>query len=193
MASTILPRDYFERSTLEVAKSLLGKYLVRETKNGIQAGRIIEVEAYVGPHDLACHASKGRTKRTEVMFGVPGVAYVYMIYGMYHCFNIVTEREGYAAAVLVRGIELADSLQGANLISGPGRLCRFLEIDRSLTGWDLTAGKALWLEDRGEPVSARSVQRSPRIGVEYAGKWAKKPWRFFLKEGVKGYRVREVG
>src|SRR5919201_4003780 len=117
----ILPREYFNRSTLQVAKSLLGKYLVRETKRGIEAGRIVEVEAYCGPKDLACHASKGRTKRTEVMFGVPGVAYVYMIYGMYHCFNIVTEREGYPAAVLIRGVEIEGN--GLPLISGPGRVC----------------------------------------------------------------------
>src|SRR5919201_3002102 len=117
----ILPREYFNRSTIQVAKSLLGKYLVRETKRGIEAGRIVEVEAYVGPKDLACHASKGRTKRTEVMFGVPGVAYVYMIYGMYHCFNVVTEREGFPAAVLIRGVEIEGN--GLPLISGPGRVC----------------------------------------------------------------------
>jgi DNA-3-methyladenine glycosylase len=178
MSSKILQRQYFDRPTLEVAKSLLGKYVVREMKTSVQAGRIVEVEAYIGPHDLACHASKGRTKRTEVMFGNPGVAYVYMIYGMYHCFNIVTEREGFAAAVLVRGVELQEPTR---LISGPGRLCRLLEIDRSLTGLDLTAGKILWLEDRGEGVAHRQILRSPRIGVDYAGAWAQKPWRFFLK------------
>ena len=178
MASNILQREYFNRPTLQVAKSLLGKYLVRETSSETHAGRIVEVEAYVGPHDLACHASKGRTKRTEVMFGLPGVAYVYMIYGMYHCFNIVTEREGFAAAVLVRGI----AVQGQpRLISGPGRVCRFLDIDRRLTGLDLTAGKMLWLEDRGERVLPRQILRTPRIGVDYAGDWAKKPLRFVIK------------
>jgi DNA-3-methyladenine glycosylase len=178
MPSSILPREYFDRPTLQVAKSLLGKYLVREMKTGIQAGRIVEVEAYVGPNDLACHASKGRTKRTEVMFGIPGVSYVYMIYGMYHCFNIVTEREGFPAAVLVRGVEVEDRTR---LISGPGRVCRFLDIDRTLTGLDLTAGKILWLEDRGEPVPPRRVLSSPRVGVDYAREWARKPWRFLLK------------
>jgi len=180
MPSNILQREYFERPTVEVAKSLLGKYLIRETKSGIQAGRIVEVEAYVGPTDLACHASKGRTKRTEVMFGMPGVAYVYMIYGMYHCFNVVTEREGFPAAVLVRGLEI---LNGAPaVISGPGRVCRLFDIDRRLTGLDLTEGKELWLEDRGERVSSWHVARSPRIGVDYAGVWALKPLRFFLKD-----------
>jgi DNA-3-methyladenine glycosylase len=175
----ILPREYFDRSTVQVAKSLLGKYLVRKIKRGVQAGRIVEVEAYCGPTDLACHASKGRTKRTEVMFGMPGVAYVYMIYGMYHCLNVVTEREGFPAAVLVRGVELDGSKQ--ELIDGPGRVCRYFDIDRTLTGVDLTAGKVLWLEDRGERVSSRQVVASPRIGIDYAGAWARKPWRFVLK------------
>jgi DNA-3-methyladenine glycosylase len=174
----ILPREYFDRPTLQVAKSLLGKYLVRKTPSGIHAGRIVEVEAYVGPKDLACHASKGRTKRTEVMFGLPGVAYVYMIYGMYHCFNVVTEREGFAAAVLIRGVEVQGQPQ---TISGPGRVCRFLDIDRRLTGLDLTAGKMLWLEDRGERLPPRQVLSTPRIGVDYAAEWAKKPYRFLLK------------
>jgi DNA-3-methyladenine glycosylase len=179
MRSRILRREYFERPTVQVARNLLGKYLVRKTKRGIQAGRIVEVEAYVGPTDLACHASKGRTKRTEVMFGKPGVAYVYMIYGMYHCFNVVTEREGFPAAVLIRGVEL---LNGASaIVSGPGRVCRLFEIDRGLTGLDLTEGKELWLEDRDEQVSRRNVTRSTRIGVDYAGAWAMKPWRFLLK------------
>jgi DNA-3-methyladenine glycosylase len=177
--SKILPREYFEQPTVQVAKSLLGKYLVRETTRGIQAGRIVEVEAYVGERDRACHASKGRTKRTEVLFGRPGIAYVYLIYGMYHCFNVVTEREGFPAAVLVRGLELANGAPA--LVSGPGRVCRLFEIDRRLTGLDLTEGKGLWLEDRGEPIFSRHVTRSPRVGVDYAGAWALKPWRFLLK------------
>jgi DNA-3-methyladenine glycosylase len=179
LKARILQREYFEGPTVQVAKNLLGKYLVRETKQGLQAGRIVEVEAYVGPTDLACHASKGRTKRTEVMFGMPGVAYVYMIYGMYHCFNVVTEREGFPAAVLVRGLEILNSAPA--VISGPGRVCRLFEIDRRLTGLDLTEGKVLWLEDRGDRVSPRRVARSPRIGVDYAGVWALKPWRFVLE------------
>jgi DNA-3-methyladenine glycosylase len=182
MPSNILPREYFNRPTVQVAKSLLGKYLVRETPSGTHTGRIVEVEAYVGPKDLACHASKGRTKRTEVMFGLPGVAYVYMIYGMYHCFNVVTERAGFAAAVLIRSVEVEGQPKP---ISGPGRVCRFLDIDRRLTGLDLTAGKMLWLEDRGEHVSTRQVLRTPRIGVDYAGEWAKKPYRFLLQRTTK--------
>ncbi|HJU05922.1 MAG TPA: DNA-3-methyladenine glycosylase [Nitrospiraceae bacterium] len=184
---TILPRAYFNRPALQVARGLLGKYLLRCTETGLLAGRIVEVEAYVGPEDLACHASKGRTKRTDVLFGPPGIAYVYLIYGMYHCFNVVTERDGYPAAVLVRGIELdrptANMMATASnavpmLIDGPGRLCRVLQIDLNLNRWDLTKGQMLWLEDRKERVSPSQMTASPRIGVDYAGEWAAKPWRF---------------
>lgn len=173
----ILPRAYFSRSTLAVARSLIGKYLVRRNGKGTIAGRIIETEAYVGPHDRACHASKGRTARTEVLFGPPGVSYVYFIYGMYHMLNVVTEREEYPAAVLIRAIEV----DGA-LIDGPGKLCRNLQIDRSLNRLDMTAGRHLWFEDRGGRLAGSKIGAFPRIGVDYAGEWAKKPWRFRLVE-----------
>ena len=171
--SGVLPADFYDRPSLVVARSLLGHYLVRETHKGLLAGRIIEVEAYVGPRDRACHASKGRTRRTEVMFGPPGRAYVYLIYGMYHCLNVVTERLDYPAAVLIRAVE-----HESRLIDGPGRLCRFFDIDRSLNCHDLTNGHALWIEDRGERISRRHIKAFPRIGVGYAGPWAAKPWRF---------------
>jgi DNA-3-methyladenine glycosylase len=184
-----LSRSYFNRSTLVVARSLLGKYLVRDDGNGgLRAGRIVEVEAYIGPEDRASHASRGRTQRTEVMFGPAGVAYVYLVYGMHHCFNIVTEREGYPAAVLVRAIETIHGLVGVGgapsagspptVIDGPGRVCRYFAIDRALNRKDLTLGKTLWLEDRGERVSASAIAAAPRIGVDYAGEWAAMPWRF---------------
>lgn len=172
----ILPRDYFVRPTLRVARSLIGKYLVRMLDGRHVAGRIIEVEAYVGPEDRACHASRGRTQRTDVLFGPAGTAYVYLIYGMYHCFNVVTEREDFPAAVLVRAVEV-DGV----LIDGPGRLCRALRIDRTLNRLDLTRGEGLWLEDRSVRVSPADIGAHPRIGVEYAGEWAGKPWRFRLK------------
>ena len=171
----ILSRKYFDRSTVEVARSLIGKYLVRENGRGRIAGKIIEVEAYVGPQDKACHASKGRTKRTEVLFGPPGMSYVYLIYGMYHLLNVVTEREGFPAAVLIRAIEI-----DGRLIDGPGRLCRALDIDLSLNRYDLSMGRSLWLEDRFVRVKRGDVGAYPRIGVDYAGEWAKKPWRFRL-------------
>ena len=172
----ILGRAYYNRSTLDVARSLIGKHLVRQTSNGLLSGRIVETEAYIGPEDLACHASRGRTARTDVMFGPAGVAYVYLIYGMYHCLNVVTEREGYPAAVLIRAVEETES---ASLIDGPGRVCRFFDIDRQLNRWDLTQRERLWLEDRSERVE-NEVLASPRIGVDYAGEWAAKPFRFRL-------------
>ena len=172
----ILPRSYFNRPTPSVARSLIGKYLVREIAGRILAGKIVEVEAYVGPEDKACHAAKGRTQRTDVMFGPAGVAYVYLIYGMYHCLNVVTEREEFPSAVLIRAIEL-----NGKLIDGPGRLCRALEIDRRLNRVDLTTGESLWFEDRGEVVGRGTVGAHPRIGVDYAGKWAEKLWRFRLR------------
>jgi DNA-3-methyladenine glycosylase len=146
---------------------------------GRLAGRIVEVEAYVGVEDLACHASRGRTARTSVMFGPPGHAYVYFIYGMHHCFNVVTDPDGVAGAVLVRALEPGDGVAGR--VDGPGRLCRTLAIDRSHNGIDLTAdgGGRLWIERRpGPPVG--EIATSPRIGVDYAGEWAARPWRFYL-------------
>jgi DNA-3-methyladenine glycosylase len=175
VAGRVLHREYFHRSTVVVARSLVGKYLVRHNGRGTIAGKIIEVEAYVGAHDKACHASKGRTQRTDVMFGPGGVAYVYLIYGMYHCLNVVTEPEEFPAAVLIRAVEV-----DGELIDGPGRLCRRMGIDRSLNRLDLTAGEQLWFEDRGVPVPRSRVGAFPRIGVDYAGRWAKKPWRFRL-------------
>jgi DNA-3-methyladenine glycosylase len=172
----ILPRLYFNRPTLTVARSLIGKYLVRSIDDRELVGKIIEVEAYVGPQDQACHASKGRTQRTDVLFGPAGIAYVYLIYGMYHCLNVVTEREEFPSAVLIRAIEI-----DGKLIDGPGRLCRALEIDRRLNRVDFTAGEFIWFEDRGVSVKRGEVEAHPRVGVDYAGEWAKKPWRFRLR------------
>ena len=154
---------------------MIGKYLVRSIEGREIAGRIIEVEAYVGPEDKACHASKGRTQRTDVMFGVAGLSYVYLIYGMHHCLNVVTEREAFPAAVLIRAIDVE-----GELIDGPGRLCRALQIDRSLNRIDLTRRDQLWFEDRGDRIGSHRVVALPRIGVDYAGEWAKKLWRFRL-------------
>lgn len=176
----ILRRRYFSHPTLQVARSLLGKYLVRKNGRRMLAGRIVEVEAYIGMEDRACHASKGRTARTDVMFGPAGVAYVYLIYGMHHCFNIVTERAGFPSAVLIRAAEDAET---GRLVAGPGRVCRFLEIDRALNRKDLTTGKQLWVEDRGGRIARSSIMAGRRIGVDYAGTWAGKPWRFRLASG----------
>lgn len=150
-------------------------------------GRIVETEAYLGPHDLACHAAKGRTRRTEVMFGPAGHAYVYFIYGMYHMLNLVTEAKDYPAAVLLRAVEPLDGVALmkqrrrsetlSNLASGPGKLCQAFDIDRSLNGADL-CGKLLYLYDDGEPTP--KLQATARIGVAYAGQWKDKPLRFMV-------------
>lgn len=167
-----LPRTFAARDTVEVARALLGQVLVHEVGGELRAGRIVETEAYLGPHDLACHSSKGRTSRTEVMFGPPGHAYVFLVYGMHHCVNVVT---GGGAAVLLRAIEpllgLSDGARG----DGPGRLTKLLGITRALDGVPLDA-RPLFLA-RGTPVT--KVGTSARIGVEYAKAWANKPLRFF--------------
>ena len=179
-----LPRTFFDRPTLKVAKDLLGKYLMRETEAGIIHSRIVDVEAYIGPEDRACHASKGRTKRTDVMFGPSGVTYVYLIYGMYHCLNLVTEKIDFPAAILIRGIEVVENGKGhldvPCRIDGPGRVCRFLAIDRNLNAVDTTLGKDIWVEDREEKIFPKKIQKLPRIGIAYAGEWAHKPWRYCL-------------
>ena len=183
----VLPRVYFDRPTLTVARSLVGKYLIRCIEGREIAGKIVEVEAYVGSQDKACHAAKGRTQRTEVMFGPAGVAYVYLIYGMYHCLNVVTEREEFPSAVLIRAIEI-----DGELIDGPGRLCRELQIDRRLNRVDLTIGEFLWFEDRGASAKKGDVGIHPRIGVDYAGTWAKKLWRFRLGTVAASTRTRRT-
>lgn len=172
-----LPRTFYERPTEEVARNLLGKVLLRDDGGKRLAGRIVEVEAYLGVHDLACHSARGKTSRTEVMFGPGGRAYVYMIYGMYHCLNVVTEPEGSPCAVLIRALEPLGDLPGS--VSGPGRLCRTLSIDRSLTGHDLSQSPLTLLNIPSLPPLFR-ISRSPRIGVGYAGEWADKPLRFFI-------------
>lgn len=179
---TPLPRAFYERSTLDVARDLLGKLLVHRVDGllslgtgALIVGRIVETEAYLGLEDRASHASRGRTKRNAVMFGPPGHAYVYLIYGMYCCLNVVTESEGCPAAVLIRALE---PIQGIDVpTDGPGKLCRATRIDRALDGADLV-GPDLWIADAGsahEPVLA-----GPRVGVDYAGDWATRPWRFQL-------------
>ncbi len=178
-----LPREFYERPTLKVAKDLLGKVLVKEEENRTIYTTIVDVEAYVGPKDKACHASKGRTKRTEIMFGPAGFTYVYLIYGMYYLLNIVTEREDYPAAILIRGLELFErdeTRMHQTRIDGPGRVGRFLDLNRTYNGLDTTQGTTIWVEDHGLPVSRKHIQALPRIGVDYAGEWAKKLWRFTL-------------
>jgi len=227
----VLSQKFFRRPTLRVAKELLGKFLVRrvvEVRPALRAqkdepnflypvrrigsqkiiGMITEVEAYIGPRDLASHASRlwrgspraarGRTRRTEVMFGKPGCWYVYLIYGMHHCLNIVTEREGYPAAILIRSVlpcsdgtlciysrsrvnAKSRKIEVNDEVEGPGRVCRYFAIDRSLNGRPTSREAGLWIEDRGIKIPPRRIGRGRRIGVEYAGQWKDKLWRMYLK------------
>lgn len=165
-----LPNSFFQRDVLEVAPELLGKILVRKSNNGIiEKFQITEVEAYSGNGDLACHANKGKTQRTEVMFREGGLVYVYLIYGMYWMLNIVTGKENDAEAVLIRGIEG---------ISGPGRVGKALQLDKTFYGENLFYSKRIWIEDAE---TVENYTTTPRIGIDYAGEpWVSKPWRFVL-------------
>ncbi|MCX5645265.1 MAG: DNA-3-methyladenine glycosylase [Phycisphaerae bacterium] len=172
-----LPRTFYDRDTIVVARELLGKHLVHVADGVERSGRIVEVEAYLGPHDLAAHSARGLTRRTKIMFGPPGHAYVYLIYGMYHCMNVVTQPEGVASAVLLRAVEPVQNVEGRT--QGPGLLCQALHIDRRLNGHDLLSD-GFYIADPGEPAGFAIVKR-PRIGVDYAGPWARKLLRFYLK------------
>ena len=164
------PEEFYARSTLKVAKDLLGCHLHRRLPSGIiLSAEITETEAYTAD-DPACHAFKGKTKRTEVLFGPPGVAYVYFIYGMYHCLNVVTEPEGIPGAVLIRG------LQGTGL-NGPGKICKRWQIDRELNGVSLVQSDALlWITKRLSGTKPK-IQTSSRIGISKA---QDRPWRFYI-------------
>ena len=187
-----LPREFYTRpNVLEVARDLLGKKLVVPGRNGQRvSGIIVETEAYRGPEDRASHAYNGRrTNRTETMYGIGGTAYVYFVYGMYNQFNVVTNVEDIPHAILIRALEPAEGLdimrrrrQGRSeyeLTSGPGRLCLALGIDRKFDKADLR-GDRVWIED-GPSISPRQIARGPRVGIDYAEHWIKKPWRFWIK------------
>lgn len=196
-----LTKKFFTRNTIKVARELLGKFLVRQDGKRKVIALITETEAYHGPDDLASHASRGRTQRTEVMFGPAGLAYVYLIYGMYYCFNIVTGKKDFPAAVLIRGVFLlnknrtADGLKpsanqiklSANhlAIDGPGKVCRALKIERSLNKENLLKSKKLNVcEDKKllRKICSRgfTIKKSTRVGVDYAEKYKNKPWRFIF-------------
>jgi DNA-3-methyladenine glycosylase len=171
-----LPRTFYDRDTVQVARDLLGKYLIHVSGDVERVGKIVEVEAYLGPHDRAAHSSKGLTERTKVMFGPPGHAYVYMIYGMHHCVNVVTEQEGHASAVLLRAIEPVRNIAGRT--AGPGLLCKAMHIDKRCNAHDLLSDD--FYVAAGPMVEALKIVKSPRIGVDYAGHWAKRLLRFYI-------------
>jgi DNA-3-methyladenine glycosylase len=171
----ILDRSFFARDAIHLAPALIGKILVRRFRGRFYRARIVETEAYIGEHDLACHASRGRTNRTAVMFGPPGHAYVYLIYGIHQMLNIVAAGEGDAQAVLVRAAEPLDGWT-ANL-SGPGLLARGFRITSRDNGLDLTCGSLFLTAD--EKSSPPRIVRSKRVGVDYAGHWKHRLLRFF--------------
>ncbi len=199
-----LGKQFFIQPTLKVAKDLLGKYLVRKIGNKKISGKIVETEAYIGPYDKASHAFNfKKTKRNQVEYLAGGYIYIYLVYGMHWQLNIVTYLKEKPECVLIRAIEpvsnfkfqnsnlkLKDlslklkthNLKVKNLTNGPGKLCRYLKLNKTFYGEDLTKSKRIWLEDRGEKIKLRNIKNAPRIGINYAGSyWLKKKWRFYIK------------
>jgi len=172
-----LPRDFYDRDTVTVARDLLGKCLIQRSGGVTRIGRIVEVEAYLGSHDLAAHSARGLTPRTKVMFGPPGHAYVYLIYGMHYCMNVVTQEAGKASAVLLRAIGPVTNVEGRT--QGPGLLCKAMGIDKRLNGHDLLSTDFYVVDDGG--AERISIVKRPRIGVDYAGHWAKRLLRFYIR------------
>ena len=183
----VLPQSFYDRETEIVAREMLGTVLECETEDGVASGIIVETEAYLGEHDLACHAAVGRTARTEHLYGPPGISYVYFIYGMYWCFNAVTRAEGEPSAVLVRALEPLDGLplmhkrrrrikKDVELTNGPGKLCTALGISGAMTG-RLLQRKPLVIRE-GEPISESEVQVTARIGITKSADW---PLRFIVR------------
>lgn len=188
----VLPRKFYERYTLLVAKELLGKIFVHKTKEGTTVGKIVETEAYIGPDDRASHAYKNKySKRTRAQFGPRGHAYIYQIYGMYFCFNIVTGRTDRPEVVLIRalepidGIELMAKRRGIpenkikQLMNGPGKLCKAMDISTKLYGIDL-CNSNLFIEN-GVRIPQNQICHSPRINIDYAGESKYLPWRFYIR------------
>jgi DNA-3-methyladenine glycosylase len=202
-----LPRAFYLAPTLRVARALLGKVLVHDAPDGTAAGRIVEVEAYRGPRDRAAHSAGGhRSPRNEAMWGPPGHAYVYFIYGMHFCMNVVTQARGVPEAVLLRALEplagealmrarraLGDDVPAWRLCRGPGTLCRALGVTRAANGLDLARSALRILDAPAVPDAV--VRRTPRIGVAYAGPDAHRPWRFLVStsRAVSGRRAPPAG
>ncbi|HXZ43244.1 MAG TPA: DNA-3-methyladenine glycosylase [archaeon] len=189
-----LPREFYTRTNvLTVARQLLGQRLVIPARNGTRvAGIIVETEAYRGPQDRASHAYGGRrTNRTETMYQIGGTAYVYFVYGMYYQFNVVTNLNEIPHAVLVRALEPVEGIElmrerrpgqsDHNLTNGPGKLCIALGIDRSLDRADLL-GDGIWIEESSKRIMPSVIACGPRVGVDYAGEWVEKPWRFWIRD-----------
>lgn len=194
MNGTKLPRSFYEREdVLEISRALIGKVLCTQIDGQFSSGMIVETEAYNGRTDRASHAyNETRTGRTETMYGKPGQAYVYLCYGIHHLFNVVTNKAGLADAILIRAIQPLDGIEimkerrgakisGKNITNGPGKLSQALGITTKYDTTDLL-GNTIWIEDRDISIGNAEIERSERIGVDYAGEDAKLPWRFTLRE-----------
>jgi DNA-3-methyladenine glycosylase len=174
-----LPRDFYARDTRVVARALLGTVVCSRHEGKVRAARIVETEAYHGPDDAASHSHGGPTPRSAIMFGPPGYAYIYLIYGMWSCLNVVTGAIGFPSAVLIRAGAMLDG-EDVRAGAGPGKLCRALGIDRRENGTDLVASQRLWIADDG--FGPPRIRRGKRVNVDYAGDWAGRPWRFWIAD-----------
>jgi len=187
-------REFYLRPTLIVAKELLGKYLVRKIGKKKLAGKIVEVEAYIGPQDRAAHSYGGKiTKRNKTVYLKRGHAYIYLCYGINWLLNIVTGGKGTPECVLIRALEPSlgeyrDPRKFKNLTNGPGKLCRWLKLNKTFNEEDLVKSRRFWLENRSdllpEKIKKSQIVTAKRIGIDYAKEWAKKPWRFYLKDNL---------
>ncbi|MCE3268336.1 MAG: DNA-3-methyladenine glycosylase [Burkholderiales bacterium] len=175
-----LEYEFYNRDTQLVARELLGKYLIHKYNNIEMIGRIVETEAYIGAHDLAAHSAKGLTDRTKIMFGKAGFAYVYLIYGIHHCMNVVTEEEGAGCAVLIRALEPVANINAKT--SGPGLLCKAMNINKSLNAKSLL-GDDFYIA-APEVMPEIKIIKRPRIGIAYAKHWSKRLLRFYIKDNI---------
>jgi len=188
-----LPRKFYTQPTLKVAKEMLGKYLIHKIGKKKFVSKIVETEAYIGPKDKASHAFKGKiTKRNKAEYLIGGHIYIYLVYGMYWQLNISTASEGKPECVLICALEPLYPKRytlSPSIANGPGKLCRWMELDKSFYGEDLTKSKRIWLEnpakslrDRGARIKPNQIMTGKRIGIDYAQEWAEKPWRFYIKD-----------
>jgi DNA-3-methyladenine glycosylase len=193
-----LNKNFFQQDTFFIAQSLLGKFIIRKINNNFLVAKITETEAYYGSNDLASHASKGKTPRTKLMFDQPGLAYIYLIYGMYYCFNIVTEKKDFPAAILIRAVEPIEGLKiihknrktplaqfskpKPQLTNGPGKFCQAFMIDKNLNGENLISSPKIYLaQNYQETIKSAQIKKAKRIGIDYAGSYKNKLWRYYLK------------
>lgn len=185
----VLPQKFFNQPALKVAQDLLGKFLVRKyhEKNPPAGGALMitEVEAYDGFGDKASHAHKGKTERNKIMFGEPGKFYIYFTYGIHWMLNIVTGPKNYPAAVLIRGGIIYKNQQKVKILNGPAKLTKYLKIDKKFNNKSADKKTGLWIEDRGIKINKGQIIKNKRIGVDYAGEWADKLYRFSIDQIVK--------